>query len=184
MASLYSLGLSLLLKFMFALRTCSQSSEQKSQERQVNELQAGVEPSLMVLREPAVLLQPRKAALHHPALGHDPEAVQFAALGNLHCHLFTQRLTHPQCKRLSRVAPIGEHAFDLLQPCLAPLEGLQDSLAIRHIRRRYRYSMRQPLGIHRQVAFDPRDLLARVIALAARCVRVLHALRVADQELA
>ena len=30
----------------------------------MDELQAGVEPSLMVLREPAVLLQPRKAALH------------------------------------------------------------------------------------------------------------------------
>lgn len=38
------------------------------------------------------------------------------------------------------------------------------------------------LGIHRNVALDARNLLARVIALQARCVRVLHALRIDDQE--
>ena len=42
--------------------------------------------------------------------------------------------------------------------------------------------MRQSLGVHRDVALDARDLLACVIALQARRVRVLHALRVHDQE--
>ena len=45
-----------------------------------------------------------------------------------------------------------------------------------------RYRMRQSLGVHRDVALDARDLLACVIALQARRVRVLHALRVHDQE--
>lgn len=42
--------------------------------------------------------------------------------------------------------------------------------------------MWQPLGVHRNVALDPTDLLASVIALQPRRVRVLHALRVDDQE--
>ena len=42
--------------------------------------------------------------------------------------------------------------------------------------------MRQALRIYSYVALDARDLLARVIALQARRVCVLHALRVQDQE--
>ena len=42
------------------LRTCSRSSEQKSQEGQVNELQAGVEFALAVFPQPAAFLDPGK----------------------------------------------------------------------------------------------------------------------------
>ena len=36
----------------------------------MHKLQAGIEPSLTVFPQPPVLLQPRKAALNHPALGY------------------------------------------------------------------------------------------------------------------
>jgi hypothetical protein len=64
--------------------------EQKSQECEVNELQAGVDPVLAVLPQPPVLLQPRKAALHHPTLRHDLEGMQLTAFGNLHPHLLAR----------------------------------------------------------------------------------------------
>ena len=71
------------------LGTCSKFSEQEAQEGKMDKLQAGVEPALAVLPWPAVLLQPRKAALNHPTLGHDLEGVQFAALGKLYCYVLT-----------------------------------------------------------------------------------------------
>ena len=43
-------------------------------------LQAGGESPLAVLPQSAVLVQPGQTALHHPALGHDREGMQFAAL--------------------------------------------------------------------------------------------------------
>src|SRR5690606_30969027 len=44
------------------------------------------------------------------------------------------------------------------------------------------HRVRQPLRVHCDVALDARNLLARVIALLACRVRVLHALRVHNQE--
>lgn len=49
----------------------------------MDELQAGIDQSLAVLPSPPVLHQPRKIALHDPAIGHELESVQFAALGDL-----------------------------------------------------------------------------------------------------
>ena len=43
-------------------------------------LQAGGESPLAVPPQSAVLVQPGQTALHHPALGHDREGMQFAAL--------------------------------------------------------------------------------------------------------
>ena len=148
----------------------------------MNELQAGIEPALAVLPQPPVLLQPRKAALHHPALGHDLEGVQLAPLGHLHRHLLTQNLAHSLCKGLSCVAAVGQYAADCVEVALAALEGLQGPCAIRHFGGGHRHSMRKALCIDRNVALDARDLLARVIALEARRIRVLDALRVHDQE--
>src|SRR5512144_2150373 len=42
--------------------------------------------------------------------------------------------------------------------------------------------MGQAVGVHAEVALDARDLLAAVIALAFRCVCILDALRVNDEE--
>jgi len=38
------------------------------------------------------------------------------------------------------------------------------------------------VSVHRNMALDTRYFLARVIALQGRCVRVLHSLRIHDQE--
>jgi hypothetical protein len=65
-----------------------------------------------------------------------------------------------------------------VQRCLAALEGLQGSLAVRDLCRGHRHRMRQPLGVHRDVALDARDLLAGVIALQGPlCPCSLHSVR-------
>lgn len=65
----------------------------------MGELQAGVEQSLAALPQPSVLLQSSEVTLNDPALGHDLEGVQFAALANLRGDLFaedgTERQTAP-----------------------------------------------------------------------------------------
>ncbi|SFU31224.1 hypothetical protein SAMN05216339_101286 [Nitrosomonas eutropha] len=81
-----------------------------------------------------------------------------------------------------RSRSITQQTLDLLQARFAALQSLQSSFAISHFCRGYRNSMWQTLGIYRDMTFDARYLLACVIALLARCVRVLHALRVHDQE--
>ena len=166
----------------FVLRTCSKSPEQKAQECQVDELQAGVEPALAVLPQPPILLQPGKAALDDPALGHDLEAMQLASLCNLHRDVLAQNFLRALHKGPTHVAAVAQQALHPAQGGLAALKCLQRALAVRYLGRGYGYCVRQPLGVHRNVTLDARDLLARVIALQARRVRVLHALRVHDQE--
>ena len=70
----------------------------------MDELQTGIQPALAVLPSSAAFLQPRKARLHHPALGHDLKPVQFTALGNLHSHMLAQDLAHALRKGLARIA--------------------------------------------------------------------------------
>ena len=144
----------------------------------MDELKAGIEPVLTVLPKPAVLLQPGKAALHNPALGHDLEGMQLTALGYLYCDVFAQRLTYALCEGLARVATVAQHALHSGQPGLAALERLQRSFAIRHFGRRDCRRVWESLAVYRYVALDARDLFACVVAFQARRVRVLHALRV------
>jgi type I restriction enzyme M protein len=165
-----------------ALRACLRSSEQQSQESQVNELQAGVELPLTVLPQSPVFLQPGKAALDHPTLGNHRKLVQLAAFGNLHRDLIAQRLAHALRKRLARVPAVTQHTSHPSQAPLATPQRLQRSQAIRHIGRAHCHCMRQSLCIHGNVALDARDLFARVISLQSRCVGVLHALRINNQE--
>ena len=47
---------------------------------------------------------------------------------------------------------------------------------------RHRNGMRQAKCVHRNMALDARDFLARVIALKARSVRVFDALRINNHE--
>ena len=70
----------------------------------MDELQAGVEQPLAVFPQPPVFLQPRKAALHHPALGHDLKGMQFAALGDLHRHVLCQDVLDALRERLAHIA--------------------------------------------------------------------------------
>lgn len=147
----------------------------------MDELQAGVELALAVLPQAPVLLQPSKAALHHPSLGDHRKFVQLAALGNLHCDVLAQDLLHTLCKGLPHVATVAQQALEWGQTCLAAAYSLQGTLAIRHLGCAHLNGMGQALCIHCNVAFDARDLLARVLALQARRVCVFHALRVHDQ---
>ena len=86
----------------------------------MDELQTGIEMSLAVFPQSPVLVQPGKAALDYPALGDNCEFVQFAARGNLHRHMLTQCFLHALCKRLARIAAVGQHTLEPTQARLAP----------------------------------------------------------------
>lgn len=138
----------------------------------MDELQAGVESSFAALPQPSVL-----AALHNPALEHHLEGMQLAALGDLHRHALTQELAHALHEGLTHVAAVAQHAWQPLSPdlqrssaCNAPCNPSPEP-----------WSLPPHLGVHRNVTLDPKDLLARVIALQGRPVHVFHALRVHDQ---
>ena len=77
----------------------------------MHKLQTGIEQPLAVLPQPPILLQPRKAALDHPALGHHPKFVQFITFGYLHRYLFAQCLTYTQREGLFRVSVVAQHAL-------------------------------------------------------------------------
>ena len=63
----------------------------------MDELQAGMEQPLAVLRQPPVLAQPGKAALNDPALGHDLEAVQLAPLRSVNSAVVTATACGKPC---------------------------------------------------------------------------------------
>ena len=79
----------------------------------MNELQAGIEFSFAVFPESSVFLQPGKAALDNPALGHDLEGVQLAAFGNLHGDMLTQNIAYALRKRLAHIAAIAQNTLHL-----------------------------------------------------------------------
>jgi hypothetical protein len=62
-------------KFKVTLRACSRSSEQKRQEGEEDELQAGVEFALAVFPQTPAFLDPGQRTLNYPALGHNGEGV-------------------------------------------------------------------------------------------------------------
>ena len=146
----------------------------------MDHLQAGVELSFAVLPESSAFVEPCEGSFDDPSLRHDGEGVQFASFGDLDAcaELF------PDCvgERLARVAAIGQDAGDLAQRSGATIECGQRAIAVRHLRRRDSNRMRQPLRIDRDVALDAGHALARVIALLAGRIGVLHALCVDDQE--
>jgi hypothetical protein len=59
------------------LRACLQSSEQKSQESQIDELQTGIDFALTVFPGLSTLFQPGKRTLNDPTFGNDLEARAF-----------------------------------------------------------------------------------------------------------
>ena len=146
----------------------------------MDHLQAGVEFTFAVFPESSAFFQPCEGPLDDPSLGHDGEGVQFIAFGNLHgcAEFFLHRLG----KGLAGVAAIDQHAGDLLEVVGATVEGGQGTLAVGHLGCRDGHRMRQALRIDRDVAFDAGDLLARVIALLAGSIGILHALLVHNYE--
>ena len=85
-------------------------------------------------------------------------------------------------KGLTDRAAVSQHALPLAQVGLASVHRRQSPLVVRHLGRGYRNGMRKTLPIHHDVALDSTDLFACVIALERCCVRVLHALRVNNQD--
>ena len=148
----------------------------------MDELQTGIEMSLAVFPQSPVLVQPGKAALDYPALGDYRKLVKFAALGNLHRDLLPQGFFDRLHKWLTHIAAISKHALHLDQVSLAAPQRLQRPLAVRYLSRCHGDGVWQALCVHRNVALDARDFLARVIPLERCRVRVLHALRIHDQE--
>ena len=124
------------------LRTCSKSPEQKAQECQVDELQAGVEQPLAVLPQPPVLLQPGKAALDDPALGHHLERMQFTALGDLYRDVSAQNVLDALGKRSAHIAAVTQQGLHPAQSRFAALQCLQGTFAVRYLGRGHRNSVR------------------------------------------
>ena len=79
----------------------------------MDELQTGIEPTLAVLPQPSVLVQPGKAALHYPTLWHDLEGVQLTAFGYLHRDVLAQDVLDALRKGLAHIAAVAQHAFHL-----------------------------------------------------------------------
>lgn len=104
-----------------------------------------------------------EASLHDPALRHDLEGVQFAALCDLYRDVLAQYLAHALCKGLARVSAVAQHTLSPIEPGFATLERLQRPFAIRHLCRGHHNGVRQTLGVYRNVALDARDLFACVI---------------------
>lgn len=113
---------------------------------------------------------------------HYLKSVKLAALCNLHLHMLAQQLLDSHGKGVAGIARIGEYHLNCTQRSLAALKRLQSTLAICHIGCRHRNGMSQAKCVHRNMALDARDFLARVIALKARSVRVFDALRINNHE--
>ncbi len=146
----------------------------------MNELQTGVEFALAVFPETTAFLDPCERAFNHPALRHDGKGVQLAAFGDL--NLGTEQFLNGQCKWLADIATIGQDALNRLQVSSTAAQSQQGSFAVCYISRCDGNRMGQSLGVDRDMAFDPRNFLAGVVALLLGTIGVLDALRVDDQE--
>ena len=146
----------------------------------MDHLQAGVELTFTVLPKPSALFQPCEGSFDHPSLWHDGEGVQLASFGDLNA--CPEPFPYGVGERSAAVAAIGQDAGDLMQRAGATIECGQRAVAVRHLSRRDGDRMRQASRIDRDVALDAGHALARVIALLAGRIGVLHALCVDDQE--
>ena len=144
----------------------------------MDHLQASVELAFAVFPESSALFQPSEGPLDDPSLGHDSEGMEVSAFGDLHgcIELVLDRVG----ERVAGIAAIDQHADHLLKVVRAAVEGGQSAVAVGHLGCCNGDRMGQALCVHRNVALDAGDLLARVIALLAGRIGVLHALRVHD----
>ena len=146
----------------------------------MHELEAGVQLALAVFPEPAVLLQAGEGAFDAPSFWQHGEGVEFVALDDLDCG--TEALLDAIGEGLASIATVGEHAFHASQSWFRAFQGLQRTAAVSHLSGGDGNGMGQALRVHRDVALDAGDLLARIVSLLSGAVGVLHALRVNDQK--
>lgn len=146
----------------------------------MDKLEAGVEGAFAVFPQAPALVQPSERAFDHPTLGDDGEGVQFVALGDLDGG--PQLFRHGIGKGLPRIAAVHQDTVDPSQVADATVERGQRAFAVGDIGGGDGHRMGQPLAVHGDVPLDARHLLARVVALFARAVTVLHALGVDHQK--
>lgn len=80
------------------------------------------------------------------------------------------------------MATVTQQRFDWPQALCTVAQSLQCTLAIVHMGCCHSDRMRQALSVNCNITLDARNLLACVMALLRRCLRVLHALCIHDQE--
>ncbi len=143
-------------------------------------LQACVELPFAVLPESSTFFKPCEGSLDDPSLGHDGEAVQFVAFGDLHGRpgLVLDRVG----ERLAGVTAVDEDTVDVFKTIGTAMERGRRAGAVAHLGRCDGRRMRQPLHIDCDAMLDAGNLFARVIALPASRISILHALRLDDQE--
>ncbi len=107
-------------------------------------------------------------------------SMQFIALGNLHGG--PQFFTNLIGKGLSAVATVDQHATYLIKIGRTAPHGFKRARPIRNLCGRDSHRVRKSLCINGNMPLDPRNLLARVVALVPCARRVLHTLRINDQE--
>lgn len=143
-------------------------------------MQAGVELAFAVLPESPALFEPGKGSLNNPSSGENCESVKFRAFGDF--HRGTQKGFHLLSEGLSRVAAISQYRQHIFKGFFLPLKRGNGPFAICYIGCGHRDGVRQPLRINRNVPFDPRDFLARVIAFVLCAIGIFYALRINDAE--
>ena len=94
----------------------------------------------------------------------------------------TEQFFHSLGEGLADISTISQDALDGLQICHATPQRQQGAFPVGYVGRRNGDGVRQSLGIHRNVAFDARHLLASIVTFLSRTIGVLDALRVDDQK--
>ena len=106
--------------------------------------------------------------------------MQFISFGNL--YLRTHQLLYRRSKCLTRVTTVSKDFLYRPKIILVTFQCQQTAFSIRNIRRRYRKGMRQTLRVNRYMPLDTANLLARIVAFFHGRIRVLHTLRINNQE--
>ena len=106
--------------------------------------------------------------------------MQFVSFGNLYFR--TNQLLYRRSKCLTRVTTVSKDFLYRPKIILVTFQCQQTAFSIRNIRRRYRKGMRQTLRVNRYMPLDTANLLARIVAFFHGAIRVLHSLRINNQE--
>ena len=106
--------------------------------------------------------------------------MQFVSFGNL--YLRTNQLLYRRSKCLTRVTTVSKDFLYRTKIIPPTFQYHQAAFSIRNIRRRYRKGMRQTLRVNRYMSLDTANLLARIVAFFHGGIRVLHTLRINNQE--
>ena len=106
--------------------------------------------------------------------------MQFVSFGNL--YLRTNQRLYRRSKCLTRVTTVSKDFLYRPKIILVTFQCQQTAFSIRNIRRRYRKRMRQTLRVNRYMSLDTANLFARIVAFFHGGIRVLHTLRINNQE--